>query len=97
MIYPVHHGVRHPKSERLVWGGPQFLVREGDRYFPGNSSGDGDFVQDELAAALQAAIGWTNAAGLREVVNEILMAEGITSMDDIGGESLTELMQGILQ
>lgn len=91
------HGVRHPKTERDAWGGPQFLERDGDRYFPGGDSADGDFVQDELAAALQAAIGWTNAAGLREVVNEILIAEGIGSMDDLGGESLTELMQGILQ
>ena len=92
MPVSLHHGVRHPKTEKAAWGGPQFLDR--DSVFTGQD--DGDFVLDELAAALQAAIGWTNPAGLREVVNEILMAEGIGSMDDIGGESLTELLQGIL-
>lgn len=91
------HGVRHPKTEAAAWGGPRFLERTGDGYFPGNASGDGDFVQDELAAALQAAVGWDNAMGLKETVEEILLAEGITSVEDLGGESLTEVLQGILE
>lgn len=92
MITTLHHGARHPKTEKAAWGGPQFLDR--DSVFTGQ--GDGDFVQDELAGALQAAIGWTNEAGFKEAVQEILMGVGIYTMEDTGGESLTEILQGIL-
>ncbi|MCL5459826.1 hypothetical protein M3M33_14415, partial [Loigolactobacillus coryniformis] len=58
--------------------------------------GDSAILEPELAQALQSAIGLTNAAGLRGFLNEVLFAEGIVTMDELGGESLTSLIQGIL-
>lgn len=86
-------GPRHGKTEKATWGGFELLDRDSVLV---NDDGGTAILEPELAQALQAAIGLNNAAGLRGFLNEVLWSEGIGTMDELGGESLTNLIQGIL-
>ena len=87
-------GPRHGKTEKAAWGGVELLDRESVFVL---DDGDSAILEPELAQALQSAIGLTNAAGLRGFLNEVLWSEGIGTMDELGGESLTNILQGILE
>lgn len=80
-------------TQKAAWKGFELLDRQSVLI-----EGDGakDELEPDLAAALQAAIGPQTDAGLRSFLTELLADAGIASMDDLDGEQLTSLVQGIL-
>ena len=87
-------GYARGQSEKAVWGGFELLDRGSVLVGEG---GDPDALEAELAAALQSAIGPSNPRALRAFLNELLPEIGVGSMDELGGESLATVLQGILE
>lgn len=61
-----------------------------------NEDGSKDELNPELAQALLAHLGPMPEAGLRTFLRDLLADEGIASLEDLSGESLTTIIQGIL-
>ncbi len=55
----------------------------------------GDLAPD-LTAALRDAIDPVSDWGIREFLDEVLADVGIADMDDLGGEQLSSVLEGIL-
>lgn len=95
-------------TQAATWGGFHFIDRQSDLV---NEDGSRDCLDPDLAQALIQTLGPTTnrplyandrtahdedphlKAALREILTDI----GIADMDDLGGVSLEELLQGILE
>lgn len=61
-----------------------------------NEDGSRDELYPDVAAALLANAGLTERKQRQVFLNELLPEIGIASVADLGGQSLTELLEGIL-
>lgn len=61
-----------------------------------DDEGNRDELDPDLAAALQSELGLQGPKQRQAFLDELLPAYGITSVDDLGGYSLTEVLEGIL-
>lgn len=80
------------QSQSAAWGELDLL----DRTPLVAEDGSRANLDPDLTAAIVESIGAGSPAGLRAFVNELLYSEGIVSMEDLNGEQLTEIIQGIL-
>lgn len=53
-------------------------------------------LDPDLTAALRDAIDPVSDWGIREFLDEVLADVGIADMDDLGGEQLSSVLEGIL-
>jgi len=79
------------RTQRNVWG--ELLGREPLMY----EDGSRDELDLDLAAALLSNLGIQGSSERQNFLDQLLPDLGIASVDDLGGESLTEVLQGILE
>ena len=79
-------------TQKATWKGFELLDRQSVLVA---EDGSKDELDPDLAAALQANLGPMSSSGMRSFLTELLASEGISSMDDLGGEQLTTLIAGI--
>lgn len=80
-------------TQKAAWKGFELLDRQS---VLATEDGTKEELDPELAATIQAALGPQTDVGLRSFLTELLADAGIGDMDDLGGEQLTSLVQGIL-
>ncbi len=81
------------KTNRAAWGGFNFLDRESVLV---DEDGGTSVLDPELASVLQSAISPFTEGTLTAFLNEVMDDLALYTMEDLGGESLEALLEGIL-
>lgn len=80
-------------SQKDAWQGFELL----DRYSPlVNEDWSTWELDPDTAKALQEQLGEPNPAGVRQFLRELTNDLGLGSNNDLGGYTLTDILQGIL-
>lgn len=80
-------------TQKAAWKGFELLDRGSVLV---TEDGTSDDLDPDLTAALLASMDAGSPAGVREFLTEVLADVGIADMEDLGGEQLSEIVQGIL-
>lgn len=80
-------------TQKAAWKGFELIDRESVLV---DEDGGKDDLDPDLTAALLSAMETGTPQGVRELLTEILADEGAAEMEDLDGEQLSSIVQGIL-
>lgn len=81
-------------TQRAAWKKVELLDRQSDLINPDGSKFE---LQIDLVKALQDSLGPMNEIGLRTFIQDVLRDAGVNSLEDLGGYTITDILQGILE